>query len=135
MDTTIVELFLRLPPWVQAFILLVLTASFLVSHFLANTSTPAPNTRWGRVYTGLEIFGGLYGRAKDIGIPVPEKPTIEDLMKEIEEMKSTTTWPPFATVDTPASPRLPVPPAIPDVLTNQAAPVPSSPVIHEASNV
>ncbi|MTJ81719.1 MAG: hypothetical protein F8N37_11975 [Telmatospirillum sp.] len=111
MDTTwFVELFLRLPAAMQDIIMLVLIGSFLVSHIVSTTATPAPNTTWGRIYHGLEVFAGLYGRAKEIGIPVPEKPTIDDLLKEVSALKAAL--------------------AAPQAVSTTAP----TPIIHEASN-
>jgi hypothetical protein len=61
----------------------VLIASYLCGQFISNTDTPPPNTKWGKVYMLLELFAGVYNKAKMIGEPVPEKPKVEDLLHEI----------------------------------------------------
>lgn len=78
----------NLPPWIQTLIIAFFTLSYLCAHFCSMTAKPAPNTTWGKIYSYLEIFGGIYGKAKQIGIPVPEKPTVEDLMKRIAELEA-----------------------------------------------
>ncbi len=64
------DIFNALPPWAQATVLGLLLASRLLSDLISNTATPAPNTAWGRIYRLLEVVAGIYGRAKQIGIPV-----------------------------------------------------------------
>lgn len=82
------------PEWLQAIILILLILSYATGHLLANTKTPPPNTAWGRIYQGLEIFGNVYGKAKDIGIPVPAKPSVDDLLKQLAELRQQLSSPP-----------------------------------------
>ena len=67
----IASLFALLPPWLQGVSLTVLTMSWLAGQYCSATATPPPNTGWGRVYAILEVVGGIWGRAKEIGIPAP----------------------------------------------------------------
>lgn len=76
-----------LPPWAQVSLMCFLTLSYLAGHFCSNTSKPAPNTTWGKIYNYIEIFSGIYNKAKEIGIPVPEQPSVEDLLKRISELE------------------------------------------------
>jgi hypothetical protein len=91
---------------------------------ISNTPTPAPNTIWGRLYTGLEIFAGFYNRAKDIGIPVPEKPSVGDLLARIQELESS--------LQTQQQDKRSVP--LPQAAIAVPVPVPTFPPILEQSN-
>jgi len=82
-----------LPDWVQQGAVILLILSYLAGHFVSLTPSPAPNTVWGKIYGWVEVFGAIYGKAKDEGIPVPEKPTVESLMAEIAQLRSTLTTP------------------------------------------
>ena len=74
MDLT--SLFYSLPPWLQAGLLLFLLISWVLSHCVSNTVTPPPNTPFGRFYAALEFVAGIYGRAKMVGVPVPDAAVI-----------------------------------------------------------
>lgn len=80
MDMDIASLFQALPPGVQTGFLLILIGSYVISHVISNTATPAPNTAWGRIYRYLELFSGIYNQAKAIGIPTP---TVADLQASL----------------------------------------------------
>ncbi len=69
-----------LPAWVQVSLISLLALSKASAIFCASTSTPAPNTTWGKIYTGLEKFGAIAGKAKEKGVPVP---TLEDVTKAL----------------------------------------------------
>jgi len=88
MDTAIPSLFSCLPPYLQTLVLLVCVLAYLTGHFLANTNTPPPNTAWGRVYAGLETFANLYGKAKQVGVPLPPSPDINTLLTEIAQLRA-----------------------------------------------
>jgi len=62
-------LFGLLPPRVQALLPVALGLSWLAGQFCALTPTPSPDTPWGRVYRVLEVIGGIWGRAKQSGLP------------------------------------------------------------------
>lgn len=82
MDTVALTAWNAIPAPYQGYIGLFLLSAFLLSHFLANTDTPPPNTPWGKVYAVLELIGGLYGKAKQIGIP---EPTAQDILKRLTD--------------------------------------------------
>ena len=119
MDSTASAVYTALPTAWQHAALLVLAASYVVSHLISCTATPAPNTLWGRVYSCLEMFAGIYGKAKQAGIPVV---TAQDVVSRLgAAMASGQTLTPEALADilgTPAAPQ-PVPQPVP-----QPAPAP-----------
>ena len=67
---SLIAVFQALPPALQTVALLFLAGSYAASHLISLSPTPAPNTTWGRLYAALEAYAGLYGKAKQIGIPV-----------------------------------------------------------------
>ena len=83
MDSSIIlQLWGMIPAQWQGYIGIALALSYALNHFLANTETPPPNTPWGKVYAVLEMVAGLYGKAKQVGIP---EPTAQDVLKKLSE--------------------------------------------------
>jgi len=76
------------PDWLKLIVVIYFSTSWLASQFCAKTSTPTANTIWGRIYGYIEWYGGIYGKAKDLGIPVPANPTIEDVKTDVEKLAS-----------------------------------------------
>lgn len=83
MDSSIaLQVWGLIPPAYQHYVGLFLLASYALSHFISKTDTPPPNTPWGKVYAVLELVAGLYGKAKQEGIPVV---TADDILKKLSE--------------------------------------------------
>lgn len=81
-----------LPLWVVDIGIIFLGISWVFSQFCARTTTPDPSTKWGRVYKVIEFIGGIYGKAKQAGIVVPQtetvvKSAVEQLAHDIEKGK------------------------------------------------
>jgi hypothetical protein len=79
----IIALFNSLPPGGQGVVLALLLLSASASHICALTPTPAPNTLAGKFYRLLEMVGGLYGFAKQAGVPVL---TTQDIIGRLTAM-------------------------------------------------
>ena len=88
MDTAISE-FLINHPTLNLIVTTLLALSWFAGNLVSKTSTPPPNTPWGKIYAVLEVFGTVYGKAKEVGVPVPEQPSVEELIKDMTALKTT----------------------------------------------
>jgi len=128
MDGSLSPLISLLPPWAQTALICFLILSYLAGHFCSNTAKPPPNTLWGKIYGGIEVFGGIYNKAKEVGIPVPPKPTVEELLQRIAELEAKargkTINEDVVPIPSTVSPTQPADP-LPDTLINGSAPAPA----------
>lgn len=74
-----------LPPWLQLIIIAVLSAISAASVLTGFTSTPAPNTVWGRIYSVIEALAVVTDKAKQVGVPIP---TVADWSRSLTEALS-----------------------------------------------
>lgn len=75
-----------MPPWLKLVFMTYLTTSWLANTFCAKTATPPPNTTWGEVYGWVEWYGGIYGKAKEVGIPVPLNLSVAELKTDVQQL-------------------------------------------------
>ena len=75
-------LFNLLPAQFQAYALVFLAGSYLSGQFCSLTHTPDPTTPLGKAYKVLEIYGGIWGKAKQAGLPTDKaQAEVEKLVK------------------------------------------------------
>lgn len=74
------------PDWFKLVLTTYFITSWMASVFCSKTTTPDPTTFWGKLYSCVEWYGVIYGKAKEIGIPVPTNPSVNELKSDVQQL-------------------------------------------------